>query len=122
MSLFHVFSSFGFDVDIYRNLKAQELRNQIDELAKQDFSSYASLVVCILSHGLEDVVAGVDFKCININELKYKFNSNDCPTLNGKPKIWIIQACQGKDVQKPIQPNHSKGNYYTKDTFLGFCL
>jgi hypothetical protein len=96
-------------VDIYQNLKAQDLRNQIDELAKKDFSSYASLVVCILSHGDEGVVAGVDSKNIKINDLKYKFNSNDCHSLNGKPKIWIIQACQGGDVQKPIQLNYSKG-------------
>ena len=90
-------------------MKAQDLYNQIDELAKQDFSSYASLVICILSHGDEGVVEGVDSICIEINELKYKFNSNDCHTLNGKPKIWILQACQGNDVQKPIQPN-AKGN------------
>jgi hypothetical protein len=91
-------------------LTAQELRYQINELTQQNFSSYASLVVCILSHGDKGVVEGVDSECIKINDLKYKFNSNDCPTLNGKPKIWIIQACQGGDVQQPIQPNCSKGN------------
>lgn len=90
-------------------MKAKDLLYCIDELTKQDFSSYASLVVCILSHGEEEVVYGVDGTSLNINKLKYKFNSNDCPTLNGKPKIWIIQACQGRKDQNSIQPNPSKG-------------
>jgi hypothetical protein len=89
-------------------LEAKVLYCCIDELASENFSSYASLVVCILSHGNEDVVEGVDGKNIKINELKYKFNSNDCPTLNGKPKIWIIEACQGKKIQNPMQPNGSQ--------------
>jgi hypothetical protein len=76
-------------------LKVKNLCYSIEDLAKYDFSSYASLVVCILSHRNEGAVAGVDGKIIKINELKYKFNSNHCPTLNGKPKIWIIRSVSG---------------------------
>jgi serine/threonine protein kinase len=108
-SLKCVFMQLGFDVRIFKDLKAKNLCYCVEDLARQDFSSYASLVVCILSHGDEGVVEGVDGESIKINALKYKFNSNDCPTLNGKPKIWIIQACQGKGIQYPIQTNGSKG-------------
>jgi hypothetical protein len=108
-SLKCVFMQLGFDVRIFKDLKAKNLCYCVEDLARQDFSSYASLVVCILSHGDEGVVEGVDGESIKINKLKYKFNSNDCPTLNGKPKIWIIQACQGKGIQYPIQTNGSKG-------------
>ncbi|XP_046449952.1 uncharacterized protein LOC124198235 isoform X2 [Daphnia pulex] len=108
-SLKDVFTQLGFDVRIFKDLKAKDLCYCVQDLAKQDFSSYASLVVCILSHGDEGVVEGVDGESIKINELKYKFNSNDCPTLNGKPKIWIIQACQGNEIQYPIQAKDSHG-------------
>ncbi len=108
-SLRRVFKEFWFDVRIFEDLKVKNLCYSIEDLAKYDFSSYASLVVCILSHRNEGAVAGVDGKIIKINELKYKFNSNHCPTLNGKPKIWIIQACQGSGIQYPIQPNSCQG-------------
>lgn len=108
----------GFDVRIFKDLKAKNLKNCIEDLAKQDFSSYASLIVCILSHGDEDVVGGVDGESVKINELKYKFNSNHCPTLNGKPKIWIIQACQGKGIQYPIQAKGSQSIEKFHNSFL----
>ncbi len=104
----------GFNVRIFKDLKAKNLCYCLEDLAKQDFSSYASLVVCILSHGDEGVVEGVDGVNVKINELKYKFNSNVCPTLNGKPKIWIIQACQGKDIQYPKQAKCSQGGKVTR--------
>lgn len=90
-------------MEIFRNLKANDLLYYIDELKRRDFIEYASLIVCILSHGDENVVQGTDSINLNIDELKYKFNSNDCPSLKNKPKIWIIQACQGHVSQKPIE-------------------
>lgn len=33
---------------------------------------------------------------LKVNEIINMFTSNRCPTLTGKPKIFFIQACQGK--------------------------
>jgi hypothetical protein len=85
--LTEVFKALGFDVEIFENLKKKDLLYYIEGLRSRDLSAYASLIVCILSHGDENVVEGTDGKSLNINELKYKFNSNDCPSLNGNPKF-----------------------------------
>ena len=40
-------------------------------------------------------IDGADSIPVNINKLKYQFDFNNCPSLYGKPKIFIVQACQG---------------------------
>ena len=94
---------------IYRNLTAAELRQILKELAKEKgpngesiFQGYASLVVCLLSHGGLGTVLGVDDQPVNVLELQWTFNSDSCPDLNDKPKIFIIQACQGEIGQRMI--------------------
>lgn len=75
---------------------AWELKAKVDELAsKKDFSRYGCLVICLLSHGTEGAIEGIDSRKVNINNLKYKFTLEKCPDLYGKPKIFIVQACQG---------------------------
>ncbi len=108
-------------MEIFENLKKKDLLYYIEDLTSRDnFSTYASLIVCILSHGDENVVEGTDGKSLNINELKYKFNSNACLSLNGKPKIWIIQACQGTENQPALRQSsdrrsESRSNFSTDD-------
>ena len=86
----------GFDVEKHHDLMAWELKAKVDELvSKKDFSRYGSFVVCLLSHGTEGAVEGIDSRKVNINNLKYKFSLEKCPDLYGKPKIFIVQACQG---------------------------
>lgn len=112
-------------MEIFRNLKARDLLYYIDDLTRRDFDEYASLIVCILSHGDENVVFGTDLVNLNINDLKYKFNSYDCPKLSGKLKIWIIQACQGNESQKvsitqqsDTQSNNQSGSNWRADNLI----
>lgn len=73
-----------------------ELKLTIKELARKvDLSGYGSLVICLLSHGFEGYVLGSDNVPVNINRLKTKFSLQKCSHLYGKPKIFIVQACQG---------------------------
>ncbi len=73
-----------------------DIRGEMKKLATEDFSNYGCLVVCLLSHGIENAIAGADSLYVNVNKLKYKFSYNNCPSLYGKPKIFIVQACQGE--------------------------
>ena len=63
------------------------------------FKGYASLVVCILSHGGPGTVEGVDLESVNVSELQWAFSRENCPDLQDKPKIFFIQACQGNKKQ-----------------------
>ena len=102
------FLQFGFDLCLYANLKKAELIEKIDFLAKcEQLKCYASLVVCLLSHGGLGTVAGVDNEYINVLELQWAFNNTDCLHLADKPKIFIIQACQGNSGQRMISVGYS---------------
>ena len=109
-ALSKTFEGFGYELRPYENLTAEQLRQTLNDLAKEKdsmgqsiFKQYASLVVCLLSHGSLGSVMGIDRKQVNVLELQYEtFNSETCPDLNDKPKIFIIQACQGNIGQRMI--------------------
>ena len=52
-------------------------------------------VLCILSHGVERGVYGCDGELVPVAELIPELDNDGCPKMRGKPKIIIIQACQG---------------------------
>jgi hypothetical protein len=55
-----------------------------------------AFVLCVLSHGARGKVYGVDGAAVEVDKhIIQLFNGTVCPTLINKPKIIIIQACQG---------------------------
>ena len=52
-------------------------------------------VLCILSHGGDQTIYGTDGKSITVMELLKSFDNFNCVQMAGKPKIAIVQACQG---------------------------
>src|SRR5690349_3057635 len=58
-----------------------------------DHSKYDCFVCCIMSHGGEgDVIAAYDDTYAFRHEIRDKFTTDKCPSLAGKPKIFIIQV------------------------------
>ncbi len=117
-----VFKEMGFDVENHKNLPAKQLCNEIEKVREKNFSKYASLVVCILSHGGEGTVFGTDGDEVSIEDVKTQFNNFNCHDLIDKPKIWIIQACQGNQLQEDLEKSikssltpkklESRGNFF----------
>lgn len=65
-------------------------------------------MVCVLSHGDLGSVFGTDEKKVLLQDLTQPFTSQNAPTLAAKPKMFFIQACQGKDFQFGYLP-HQQG-------------
>ena len=113
-ALSETFLTFGYDLRLYANLTKEQLIQTVDEIAtKGMLKDYASLVVCLLSHGGLGTIEGVDHKkghekLVNvISDIQWAFNSQKCPELINKPKIFIIQACQGGVGQRMIPASSS---------------
>ena len=105
-SLCKTFWLFGYDLRIYADLTGKELLQTVKSLAEEKkpngdsiFKGYASLVVCILSHGGPGTVEGIDGQPVNVSELQWAFSRETCPDLQDKAKIFFIQACQGNKGQ-----------------------
>lgn len=89
-----------FQAVIHQNLKADEMKTTLLKVAiNVDHSRYDCFVCCILSHGVLGSIYGVDGKTVEIKDLTNFFKGASCKSLQGKPKIFFIQACQGKDKQ-----------------------
>ena len=101
-NLSRTFRYLGYDVVIYQNRKAQEILGIFHELQKRDFSNDDSLVCCILSHGEEGKIFGTDGIPFELDDVTNLFTANECPKLQGKPKLFFIQACRGKEPTKPV--------------------
>lgn len=117
------FRSLNFDVVVKRNLKYKQIRQELSALAKKDHSNSDCCVVIILSHGTEathsrfpGAVYGVDGSPVPVQIITNYLNGQNCPSLQGKPKLFFLQACGGgeKDVGFEVSPDEvepSMGGY-----------
>ena len=48
-------------------------------------------------------IYGVNGKFIDIKDLTSNFKAQRCPSLAGKPKLFFLQACQGRQKQQGIK-------------------
>ena len=125
------FKKLGFIIKRYENLNVKDMVGVMKDISILDHSKYQALVICILSHGGEDFifrkddqqpgtsqrqpvqregdrqiqgnfVYGVDDNVIPIRYLTMYFKSSKCKTLANKPKLFFIQACQGKNMDTGV--------------------
>ena len=90
-----LFDDFNFTTRTHDNLTQSEIRSLLRETSEKDFSRYDCFVCVILSHGSTDGIHGTDNQAIKIEAITSVFRRNKCPSLEGKPKIFLIQACRG---------------------------
>lgn len=96
----NVFTWLGFDVEFHSDLTTDKIHDCLFEIQKRDHTERDCFVCCILSHGRSQVVYGTDEKVIHLSEVISYCSPKKCSTLAGKPKLFFIQACQGKDFQE----------------------
>ncbi|TRZ23244.1 hypothetical protein HGM15179_003813 [Zosterops borbonicus] len=100
-SLKRSLTDLGFEVRLFDDLKAQDVRQKIYEASMDDHSDADCFVCVFLSHGEDDHIYAYDDK-IKIQEITDMFRGDKCQSLVGKPKIFIIQACRGDKHDDPV--------------------
>uniref|UniRef100_A0A914QKL0 Caspase family p20 domain-containing protein n=1 Tax=Panagrolaimus davidi TaxID=227884 RepID=A0A914QKL0_9BILA len=92
------FSQLGYKVCTKENLTAADMLKTAKSFAKDDkHKFYDSCVVFVLTHGKYDHFLGVDNKEVNVHKFLECFNAKNAPLLKGKPKLFFIQACRGRE-------------------------
>lgn len=93
-----LFTKLQYNIKMCRNQTAKQLKDTLCQFAKMnDHKAADSTVVCLLSHGLEGQIYGVDGVLVSIPDLLALFNGYMATDLIGKPKLFFIQACRGSD-------------------------
>ena len=125
------FEWLQFKVYVETDLTAERIRNLFENVANgfdihgnpgedSEFqkilrSSSDCFVFCILSHGFDGGIYGVDGECVKTVDIRKYLAADQCVHLAGKPKLGFIQACRGiedcvmveKDAphRQPIEDN-----------------
>ena len=75
-------------------LTFQHIISTCEEEGRKNYESKV-FVLCVLSHGEKGAVYGEDGEPVTIEHLETIFDGNHCKQLATKPKVFLIQACQG---------------------------
>lgn len=97
-----VFENFDFDVVVKNDLKHYEILVEVNKATKKA-SMVDGLIVCILSHGHEGVIFGHNSIPVPVNGKHGIKTVMASKLLLSKPKILLIQACQGENLQQSVK-------------------
>lgn len=103
--LWRTFEDFNFKVIIHRDLIAAEIKKELKACARDDHSAYNAFVCCLLSHGNKGIILAKDGKSVELSKIIGYFKGQNCHSLINKPKIFIVQACQGDNWQSVTTEN-----------------
>ncbi|TTR03965.1 Caspase-6 [Bagarius yarrelli] len=93
-NLINRFRELDFEVRAFTDKKREEILHHITDAAKANYADADCFVCVFLGHGENGHVYAYDGQ-IDIQEMTSLFRGDKCPSLVGKPKIFILQACRG---------------------------
>ncbi|XP_066283850.1 caspase-3-like [Branchiostoma lanceolatum] len=101
-NLSQVLLDLDFEVRVYTDLTCRQMRRVLRQVAEEDHGDSDCLLVSVMSHGYKgEQVYGVD-GLVNIDRLSTYFKGENCKSLIGKPKLFVIQACQGQRLMEGV--------------------
>ena len=102
-ALQQLFTYFNFHTSRFDNLTSSQMRRLFKDIARKDHTKYDCLLVAVLTHGTKGKLYGSDGKLVPVEEITELFSGNNCPSLTGKPKIFLLQACRGERKDKGVK-------------------
>ena len=93
----------GFNVHRFDNQSSTEMQALMVKVQNEDHSKMNCLVIAILSHGTNEAICGTDEIEVSVEKITGYFKGTKCPTLKGKPKVFILQACRGHKYDHGVE-------------------
>ncbi|KAI5943771.1 Caspase-3 [Manis javanica] len=100
------FTNLKYEVRNKNDLTCEQIMELMYSVSKEDHSKRSSFICVLLSHGDEGVIFGTDGP-IDLKKLTRFFRGDCCRSLTGKPKLFIIQACRGTELDSGIETDSS---------------
>ena len=99
-NLERIFTMMRLKVDIFLDKTRSEILAELLKLAKSANSSHFVLCIAFSTHGdTNDTIYGSDGIDISLRtDIMPIFKPENCKALEGKPKVFIIQACRGDKI------------------------
>merc|ERR1711892_555666 len=108
--------SLNFDVIVHQDKRCREIEDILENLANEDHSDADCLFVALFTHGGEEEMVWAYDLQFSTEIFWSTMSSTNCPSLAGKPKIYLVQACRGQEPNEPFRVakagrNSSNGNF-----------
>ncbi|XP_046504640.1 caspase-3 [Equus quagga] len=101
-NLRETFTNLKYEVRNKNDLTGEEIVELMRSVSKEDHSKRSSFICVLLSHGEEGIIFGTNGP-IDLKKLTRFFKGDCCRSLAGKPKLFIIQACRGTELDSGIE-------------------
>ena len=118
-SLQRLFTHLGFYTNCYNDLTGNQFRSVFSDAAAIDHKKFDCLMVAILTHGIKGKLYSTDGELIPVEDLTKLFNGYHCPSLIGKPKIFLLQVNRGENFDYEMNIGAEDGSimsFKQKDT------
>lgn len=101
-NLRETFTNLKYEVRNKNDLTREEILELMHSVSKEHHSKRSSFICVLLSHGEEGKIFGTNGP-VDLKKLTSFFRGDCCRTLTGKPKLFIIQACRGTELDCGIE-------------------
>ncbi|XP_061107890.1 caspase-7-like [Conger conger] len=96
------FKSLKFTVQVENDLSADDMLKALQRVSEEDHTDMACFVCMLLSHGENGTLWGTD-RQVPLRSLTSVLSAKRCPSLEGKPKLFFIQACRGREYDPGVE-------------------
>ncbi|KAH8393896.1 hypothetical protein KR215_006107, partial [Drosophila sulfurigaster] len=98
-NLTEALTKLDFCVRDFKDLSHKEVMEKIKETVAMDHTDHDCILISVLSYGECDWVYAKD-TLYRMDDLWNAFTADKCPTLAGKPKLFIVEASRGGQRDK----------------------
>jgi len=99
LDLTELFLDLGFIVEVFHDVSVEDLLRIMKNLSQEPFHRMSALFMAFLTHGIEKRLYMADGEIYIKTITNFLRGSN----LAGKPKVFLIQACQGSDYMQTLE-------------------
>lgn len=105
-----LFGALDFKVKTRRDIGREDFLKALDDVSSENHEAYSCFVLCLMSHGEEGLFYCADGQTVPIETIQDFFSNSQCTTLRGKPKLFFIQACRGRQKEKGVVKDSPSSN------------
>ncbi len=93
----NIFYQLHFDVIMKKNMNKIDIINILSEISNRpELNDHNAFVFMIIAHGNEkNEIYGFDSETIKIRDLMDLMNTENCPRLRSKPRLFFFNCCRG---------------------------
>ncbi|KAH8376945.1 hypothetical protein KR093_002329, partial [Drosophila rubida] len=116
-----------FSVQLYKDLYHKDVMKTIRKTADMNHKDHDCILIAVLTHGECDFVYARD-TYYRVDDIWNAFTADNCPTLAGKPKLFLVQANQGKlrdagyQMAKQTQTDSDSNASYRIPIYADFAI